>query len=297
MNRGRISHSTTLCIAGLIVALATTSAWSVPVESPATAVAPARAIDDAATPPTVDEASGTGQGVVSAKSLLRIIRDGGILMIPIGVCSFLLFVFVFERAISLRRGRIIPGPFVDRFLDQLQAGELSRESALKICEENNSPVARLFAAGVRKWGRPGVEVEQAIIDTGERICSDLRKHVRMMNGISTITPLLGLLGTVLGMIQAFDAIAAFDPSGGDSKPMVAAGISVALITTAAGLSVAIPALIAYLYFVGRVDQRIVELDALGMEVVHAISAEALAGSAAERRNPDRPRSGPNRNAA
>lgn len=234
---------------------------------------------------------------VSSKSLLKIIRDGGILMLPIGVCSFLLLVFVFERAISLRKGRIIPGPFVDRFLDQLQDGELTRESALKLCEENNSPVARIFAAGVRKWGRPSVEVEQAILDSGERVCSGLRKHVRMMNGISTITPLLGLLGTVLGMIQAFDAIAAFDPAGGDSKPMVAAGISVALITTAAGLSVAIPALIAYLYFVGRVDQRIVELDALGMEVVHAISAEALASAAGERRNADRPRGGPNRNVA
>lgn len=238
------------------------------------------------------------QAVVSSKSLLQVLRDGGPLMIPIGLCSFALLVFVFERAISLRKGRIIPGPFVDRFLEQLREGELSRESALELCEDNDSPVARMFAAGVRKWGRPSVEIEQAILDSGERICNELRKYIRMMNGISTVTPLLGLLGTVFGMIQAFDAIAAFDPALGDSKPMVAAGISQALITTAAGMSVAIPALIAYLYFVGRVDQRIVELDELGMEVVSCVSAEALASSGSERRaSGNRPRGGPNRSAA
>lgn len=238
------------------------------------------------------------QGVVGSKSLLKVLRDGGPLMIPIGLCSFALVVFVFERGISLRKGRIIPRPFVERFLDQLSDGELTRETALKLCEENDSPVARMFAAGVRKWGRPSVEIEQAILDAGERICNDLRKFVRMMNGISTVTPLLGLLGTVFGMIQAFDAIAAFDPALGDSKPLVAAGISQALITTAAGLTVAIPALIAYLCFVGCVDRRIAELDELGMEVVHCVSAEALAGTNADRRGPgNRPRGGPTRSAA
>jgi biopolymer transport protein ExbB len=219
-------------------------------------------------------------------------------MIPLGICSVVLLVFVFERAVNLRRGRIIPGPFAERFLDQLHEGELTRESALELCEDSGSPVARMFAAGVRKWGRPSVEVEQAILDAGERIGNDLRKHIRMMNGISTVTPLLGLLGTVFGMIQSFDAIAAVDSAMGDSKPAVAAGISQALITTAAGMSVAIPALIAYLYFVGRADQRIVELDALGMEVVHCVSAEALAGAAMERKGTAaKPRGGPGRTAA
>jgi biopolymer transport protein ExbB len=243
-------------------------------------------------------AQASAGGVVRAKSLLKVIRDGGPLMIPIGICSFVLLVFVFERAVALRKGRIIPGPFVDRFLEQLHEGELERESALELCEDNGSPVAKMFASGIRKWGRPSVEVEQAILDAGERVCADLRKHIRMMNGISTVTPLLGLLGTVFGMIQAFDSIAAFDPAMGDSKPLVAAGISVALITTAAGLTVAIPALIAYLFFVGRVDQRIVELDALGMEIVHCVSAEALAGAAIEKRvGGNRPRGGPSKNAA
>ncbi len=279
-----------------LVAAPVAPIWAAPMPAQDSQIADGTAADPAANVPAA--ASATNQGVVSSRSLLRTLRDGGPLMIPIGICSFALLVIVFERAISLQKGRIIPGPFVKRFLEQLQERELSRETALELCENNDSPVARMFAAGVRKWGRPSVEIEQAILDSGERICNELRKYVRMMNGISTVSPLLGLLGTVFGMIQSFDAIAAFDPAQGDAKPMVAAGISQALITTAAGMAVAIPALIAYLYFVGRVDKRIVELDELGMEVVNCVSAEALAGTNGERRaTGNRPRGGPSRSAA
>ena len=103
-------------------------------------------------------------------------------------------VFVFERAVSLRHGRVIPRPFVRRFLEQLREGKLSAEEAVARCEENRSPVAEVFGAAARKWGRSSVEVEQAIIDTGERVSNELRRHLRLLNGISTVSPLLGLLG-------------------------------------------------------------------------------------------------------
>jgi biopolymer transport protein ExbB len=94
----------------------------------------------------------------------------------------------------------------------------------------------------------------------------------MLNGISTVSPLLGLLGTVFGMIESFNTIAASDAMG--RAELLAGGISQALLTTAAGLTVAIPALLAYLFFVGRVDSLIMEIDALGQELVDIISAEA-----------------------
>ena len=115
-------------------------------------------------------------------------------MIPLAICSLMLVTLIFERTISLRRGRIIPRPFVRRFLEQIRGGELDREGALELCEENGSPVATVFAGAVRKWGRPGVEVEQAIIDSGERATNGLRRYLRIFNGIATISPLLGLLG-------------------------------------------------------------------------------------------------------
>jgi biopolymer transport protein ExbB len=211
--------------------------------------------------------------LIPQKNLLQIMKAGGILMIPILFCSFITLVFVFERAVALRRGRVIPGPFVKRFLHQLSEGQLDREQALQLCEENRSPVAQVFAAAVRKWGKPAVEVEQAVLDAGERASNGLRKYVRIFNAVSTISPLLGLLGTVFGMIKAFNDISTSDAMG--RPEFLARGISEALITTAAGLSIAIPALVCYLFFLSRVDQLIIELDALGQEVVAAVSAEGL----------------------
>ena len=238
-----------------------------------------------AAPPTASEeaSSNANDRIVKSKSLLQVIRDGGPLMIPIGFCSFLLMVFIFERAIGLRKGRVIPGPFVKRFIDQLKEGDLDRDSAYEICEQNSSPVSQVFAAGVQKWGRPSVEVEQAILDSGERVSNELKRYLRLINGVATISPLLGLLGTVLGMIQAFDAIATVDGSAADPKVMIAVGISQALLTTAAGMSVAIPALIAYLFFVSRVDRRIMEIDSLGLDVVNLISSEALNGQTVKKK--------------
>ena len=229
--------------------------------------------DAVTTSTTVDEAGNRETKVVASKTLLQVIHDGGALMIPIGICSIVLLVFVFERAISLRKGRIIPRPFVKRFLQQLREGQLDADTAMELCEKNKSPVADVFAAAIQKWNRPSVEIEQAIIDSGERVTNGLRKYLRLINGVATVTPLLGLLGTVLGMIHAFDAIGSVDQSI-RPETVIATGISQALLTTAAGLSIAIPALIAYLFFVGRVDQLVVEIDSLGQQIVSIIASDA-----------------------
>jgi len=194
-------------------------------------------------------------------------------MFPIAACSIILVAFVFERTISLRRGRVIPRPFVKRFLKQLREGELDRQQALALCQESGSPVAEVFAGAVRKWGRPAVEVEQAVIDGGERVINGLRRYLRVINGVATVSPLLGFFGTVTGMIRAFNDIATLDALG--RPDLLAKGVSEALLTTAAGLTVAIPAMICYLFFLSRVDRLIIEIDALGQEVVDTISAEQL----------------------
>ncbi len=214
-----------------------------------------------------------GAEPIPTQDLWDIVRGGGILMIPIAICSLVLVAFVFERTVSLRRGRVIPGPFVSRFLQQMREGELDRDRALALCIENGSPVAEVFAGAVRKWGRAAVEVEQAIIDAGERVTNGLRRYLRVLNGVATVSPLLGLLGTVVGMIRAFNDIATSNAMG--RPELLANGISQALLTTAAGLSVAIPALICYMFFVSRVDRLIIDIDALGQELVQMISAEEL----------------------
>jgi biopolymer transport protein ExbB len=221
-------------------------------------------------------------GPIPTKNMLSMFHDGGLLMYPIALCSFALCVFIFERLVALRRGRVIPRPFVKRFLEQLREGQLDREKALKLCDEDKSPVAQVFAAAVKKWGRTPVEVEQAILDAGERVNNQLRRHLRLMNGVSQVAPLLGLLGTVMGMISSFNGISATEGSAGQ-REMLAGGIAEALISTASGMFVAIPALIAYLFFVGRADQLITEIDALGQKIVELISSDALAERGAKRK--------------
>jgi len=219
---------------------------------------------------------------IPTKSLFGIVREGGWVMFPLLTCSFVMLVFVFERAISLRRGRVIPGPFVKRFLHQLEDGQLDREQALLVCEENGSPVARVFSAACKKWGRPAVEIEQSIIDAGERVVHELRNYLRVFNGLVTLSPMLGLLGTVCGMIRAFNDIATADAMG--RPELLAKGISEALLCTATGLAVAVPALVLYWWFVSVVDRLTVRIDALGQEVVGQISAEAIQEKAAAKPN-------------
>lgn len=232
--------------------------------------------------------TGTATAAIPLSNIVSVIREGGVLMIPIIFCSMVLMVFVFERTMFLRRARVIPRPFVRGVIEQLEQQQLDRQEALALCEENGSPIAELFTAALKKWNRPAVEVEQAILDAGERVTSQLRKYLRLFNAISNLTPLLGLLGTVLGMIEAFNSIAQADAMG--RPELLAGGIGSALLTTAAGLCVAIPAYAAFTFFVGRTDRLILEMDALAQNVVELISAEGL-------QETGRPRSRSRRNAA
>lgn len=232
-------------------------------------------------PVTPDVNSDTAaEQAIASNGYMGAVRAAGPMMFPILGCSVLLLMFVLERSISLRRRRVIPKHFVKLFLKELDEGQLKPMEALQLCEENRSPISEVFAAAVKKWNRPSVEVEQAVLDAGERVANGLRKYLRLFNGIATISPLLGLLGTVLGMIQAFNVIASSDAMG--RPEFLAAGISQALLTTAGGLTVAIPAFIAYMYFTSRVDRLVIDIDALGQEVVGAIASDAWNAKSAKK---------------
>ena len=234
--------------------------------------APAAASGDA----TGEAASAT----IPMTSLFGAIREGGIMMLPIIVCSFALMVFIFERFLYLRRNRVIPRPFIRGVIEQLEQQQLDRDEAIALCEENGSPTAELFLAALKRYGRPSVEVEQAVLDAGERVTNSLRSYLRLFSTISNVTPLLGLLGTVLGMIEAFNAIAR---TGAMGKPeLLAGGIGQALLTTAAGLFVAIPAYTAYAFFLARADKLIIEMDTHVQRVIELVSAEGLQESGRSR---------------
>ncbi|MCS7237403.1 MAG: MotA/TolQ/ExbB proton channel family protein [Thermoguttaceae bacterium] len=215
----------------------------------------------------------TAEGPIPTRSLWSILREGGPLMVPITMCSLVLFAVVFERMIMLRRGRVLPKPFYQRFLHGLRLQDISQAEALDACLHNGSPLATVFAGAIRKWGRPSVEIEQGVLDAAERVAGELRRNLRILNGVATISPLLGLLGTVLGMIHAFNAVATADALG--RPELLAKGISQALLTTAAGLTVAIPAILAYLYFVGRTERLLGEIDALAQQIIPLIAEDGV----------------------
>jgi biopolymer transport protein ExbB len=185
--------------------------------------------------------------------------------------------FTIERLVVLRRGRVIPRHFVERFLQNLEQGNFEPDQALTLCEENGSSIALIFAHGIRKWGKSSVEVEQAIIDGGERQVSQLRSHLRVLNAVAQITPLVGLLGTVIGMIQCFNEVAVSQAMG--KADQLAGGIGIALLATAGGLVVAIPSLTMYMYLASKVDSLVMDMDLLAQNIVHLVSAEAIADGA------------------
>jgi len=229
--------------------------------------------------PDAGPGGGPGEGDAAqgwSFPLVDRIAAGGWLMLPLGVCSLVVFSLTLERLISLRRGRVIPRPFVRRFTECVEDGQLSFEEASQICEEFDCPVAEVFQAAVKRWGRPMMEIEQAVMDAGDRVSDGLTRFLRVFHAISIVAPLIGLLGTVLGMIEAFETMSGGGAVGAD---LLASGISTALVTTAGGLSVAIPAYLAYMYFSAVSDRYLNEIDRLCQRVIDCISAEGLEATA------------------
>mgnify|MGYP003662876602 CR=1 FL=1 len=233
---------------------------------------------------TGDEAAeGESSWNIPVPAFVLKVAEGGWLMLPLGICSLIVLTLSMERLVALRRGRVIPRPFVRRFTECVEDGQLSHEEATEICEDFDCPVSEVFRAALRRWGRPMFEIEQAVMDAGDRVSDGLRRYLRVFHAISNVAPLMGLLGTVIGMIEAFAVISSQESIG--RPEMLASGISKALMTTAAGLCVAIPAYLAYMYFSGKSDRYLNEIDRLCQRVVDCISAEGLedAGSGRNRK--------------
>src|SRR5207248_935665 len=135
--------------------------------------------------------------------------------------------YALERSIALRRERVIPRDFVTRFLERLSSGKLDRDRASELCKANDSPVARIFALVVSYWGQPAATIRQAIGYDAAGEVTDLKRNIRVLNGTAILAPLLGLLGTVVGIIQSFDALGG--RVGTAKGEALAHGISLALV--------------------------------------------------------------------
>jgi len=196
------------------------------------------------------------------ESLLELLIAGGPVMIPIAACSIIALAIAVERLISLRRRRVIPDNFIDGLIAAFGPTGTNIQGALAYCDRRPSPVSNMTKAGISKLGRRLEIVEEAVEDAAAREVDRMRRGIEALGIIGTISPLLGLLGTIYGMIAAFRTAAEF---GMGRAEMLAEGIYVALVTTAAGLTVAIPTLLVYYALSNKVERLADRMELIGVE--------------------------------
>ena len=195
-------------------------------------------------------------------------------MLPILLCSVIALAIVGERFWSLQRKRITPLNLVSQVWQWYKNDELTDQNIEQLA--NSSPLGKVLAAGLVNRHHPREIMKESIEDTGRQVVIELERYLNTLGTIASITPLLGLLGTVIGMIKVFAAITAH---GVGNPSVLAGGISEALITTATGLSVAIPSLIFYRYFRGKVDELVLKMEEESLKIVDVMHGDRETGQA------------------
>ena len=198
----------------------------------------------------------------------ELFKAGGLLMWPILACSVLAVAIAAERLWRLRRSKVAPPNLVAQIVHLHRRQRIDAE-ALKALRES-SPRGCVLAAGLANLRHSREVMKEAIEETGRHVVHELERHLNALGTIAAISPLLGLLGTVVGMIKVFDVITT---QGVGNAEVLAGGISEALITTAAGLAVAIPSLILYRYLRGRVDELVVTMEQEAIRLVEILHGE------------------------
>jgi len=201
---------------------------------------------------------------------LAVLEKGGWVMYPIIFCSILMLGIVIERAYSLRRKNIINPEFIKKVQGHWNWKDI--HLGLQLCKSYDHSLARILKAGMLRFGGKVDEIERAIEGAGQHEASLLNSNLRVLGAIANLAPMMGLLGTVFGMIKAFNVIS---QSGTGNPGLVASGISEALITTAAGMVVGIPALAMYHYFRGKIDRYVFEMEEISFQLVEGLSMESM----------------------
>ena len=189
-------------------------------------------------------------------------------MVLIVLCSIVVLAICIERLITLNPKKIAPPHLLATVWKQLKAGEMDA-ARLKTLKQS-SPLGRILAAGLSNAYHGRDVMKESIQEAAQHVVHDLERYLNTLGTIAAISPLLGLLGTVLGMIKVFAEIMS---QGTGNASVLAGGISEALITTAAGLTVAIPALAMHRYFTGKIDAIVVELEQETIKLVDALHSE------------------------
>jgi biopolymer transport protein ExbB len=204
--------------------------------------------------------------------MLEIVQAGGLLMLPIIACSVVAVAIFLERLWTLQEKRVLPAGVANQVWDWVQNNQIDAQQMQQV--HQSSPLGEVLAAGLAYRHASREVLKEAVEDAGRHVVHDLERYLNPLGTIAAISPLLGLLGTVSGMIRSFTAITT---EGVGNPTVLAGGISEALITTAAGLVVAIPALIAYRYLRGRVDGLVVKIEKESIRFIEALLHQQRTG--------------------
>ncbi len=202
--------------------------------------------------------------------VLAIIEKGGIMMYPILFCSIMVLGIGIERFYNLRRKNIIDTEFLKNVRNHWNWKDV--HLGLQMCNSYDNALSRILKTGLLRFGGKLDEVERAIEGAGQHEASLMNSNLRVLGAVANITPMMGLLGTVFGMIKAFNVIS---QSGTGNPGLVASGISEALITTATGMVVGIPALAMYHYFRGKIDRYVFEMEEISFQLIEELSYESV----------------------
>ncbi len=200
--------------------------------------------------------------------MLEILMKGGPLMAFIAAAGVLALAIFLERLVSLRREKVVPQRLLNAVREQISNHKYSEAAVL--CEQSRSAISVVLLTGVRNAGKTREQIKELMEETGKSVTASLERYVNAMGTIAAISPLMGLLGTVTGMIEVFQKVTT---EGVGDPRVLASGIWEALITTAAGLVVAIPAYVGYRYLLGRVDRLVLEMEEISLQAADEMAKE------------------------
>lgn len=199
--------------------------------------------------------------------MIALIEAAGWPIWPLIIASILSLAIIFERAYTLRRNQIVPPSLLELTLASLRKEGTNANMLRSLAED--SPLGRVLAAGIRNSNNSREVMKESLEESGRAVAHDLARYLTTLGTIASVAPLLGLLGTVIGMVEIFGSQT---PTGGNPA-VLAHGISVALYNTAFGLMVAIPSMIAYRFFRGKVDALLVEMEQQALTLVELLHGE------------------------
>jgi len=199
--------------------------------------------------------------------MFEIVKAGGPVMVPIILASIIAAAIFLERLWTLQQRRVLPAELTEKVWKWVEQRQVQDKHIIAL--QQNSPLGKILAAGLANLHRDRAIIKEAIEDTGRHVVHELERFIGTLGTIASISPLMGLLGTVVGMIRTFNAI---QTEGVGDPAALGGGIAEALITTAAGLTVAIPALLAYKYLRGRVESLVVQMEKESIKLVQAMES-------------------------